>query len=441
MMPHSSHACAHRGVEARSIVEKSQHALDHLRAAARSGQDRQTTARAAAPADLQGGRCPAAAKPTAPRRVAWADSLSAGTGDQGNGNSDSVGGTLREPASKPADPKYNSVEELQALTTELLREREVLQRRQLDLERKLSSNASRGVLAAVHDGDDVENQPPASFAGIRSATRVVQPVRKSAQECCARAATGDGVASMQIAGSQIEFVQPSRVRVCKSRLQELTFSSTAGSARSRASGDAAKGVHLSAAAHAQAVMTSTDNEVYPAIQRALSARARRVDLCPPPTSNAAAPGPAPARTLAHLPAARVSSAASTSCATLHAVEAPCTTNSMSASSHDIEYVDQNAPDARAQAGAVAHTPVWTAVEQQLEKQQQQQQQNTAANALQAVARRCTAAHSVQRRKVLANCALICSQKREQSVGCVLRLPSRCLHVLCSHIEPTMILRN
>jgi len=439
MMPHSSHVCAHRGVEARSIVEKSQHALDHLRAAACSGQDRQITARAAAPADLQGGRCPAAAKPTAPRRVAWADSLSAGTSDQGNGDSDSVGGTLREPASKPADPKYNSVEELQALTTELLREREVLQRRQLDLERKLSSNASRGVLAAMHDGDDVENQPPASSAGRRSATRVVPPVRKSAPEYCA--ATGDGVASMQIAGSQIEFVQPSRVRVCKSRLQELTFSSTAGSARSRASGDAAKGVHLSAAAHAQAVMTSTDNEVYPAIQRALSARARRVDLCPPPTSNAAVPGPAPARALAHMPAARVSSAASTSCATLHDVEAPCTTNSMSASSHGIEYVDQNAPDARAQAGAVEHTPVWTAVEQQLEKQQQQQQQNTAATALQAVARRCTAAHSVQRRKMLANCALICSQKRKQSVGCVLPLPSRCLHVLCSHIEPTMILRN
>jgi colicin import membrane protein len=162
------------------------------------------------------------------------------------------------------DNGERGLKELQARTADLLRERAVLQRRQLELERKLMANSA------------------ASHAESNASTgRAVPPVRRSAPE-------------IAVAGSHIEFfLQPKRVRVCKSRLHELDFSCMMRDTH-RVDGRA----HLSAARAriAQAAHTTksaADNAEYPAIERAMKARAR----CTPPSSTAAVSAAASAVTL------------------------------------------------------------------------------------------------------------------------------------------------
>ena len=215
------------------------------------------------------------------RRVAWVDEASlAGLVDAKccqSSTSSVMSGVTASQRSMGSDPEAG-VQELQELTEQLLRERDALQRRQALLERHFCT------------GHDLENQPPAIIATERnvgglSHTVGAQPVprvRRSAPEILPRATDGQcsGVA-MLVAGAQIEFSKPRRVRMCKSRLKELDPSFAA---------DEHKPPHCNPRheprpASAERSFSFADKEdaaacrihSYPAIEKALASRSRRGD--------------------------------------------------------------------------------------------------------------------------------------------------------------------
>ena len=161
-----------------------------------------------------------------------------------------------------------TIQGLQALTDNLLRERDELQRRQALLEHKLLAEQDRENLVPAVALKSSSSTARRGIHDLIPSSCAMSQVRRSATErtACAARAVSKFPELMLVAGSQIEFAEPRRVRMCRSRLKELDPSCTRLPDQPPFS---ATDVANTEAAEAGRIVS------YPAIEKALAARGRR----------------------------------------------------------------------------------------------------------------------------------------------------------------------
>jgi hypothetical protein len=205
-----------------------------------------------------------------------------------------------------------SLVELQKLTTKLLREREELHHRMLELERmpfeqKMSVANVPGHAPAPHTNIQGDTSSLLRIEGCHGTERMLHSARRSAPEPgWLRVASGNGGANISVKGSHMDFARHRRVRICKDQLKEIAFKHNEGWTHSDP-GNMLKqdGSHALHAGERNTPDAVPHGDVYPAIQKALSARAKRLDRDP---IHCTASGPAEAQQCSAL-APTVSSAA------------------------------------------------------------------------------------------------------------------------------------
>ena len=193
-----------------------------------------------------------------------------------------------------------SLVELQKLTTELLREREELHHRMLELERKpfeqkMGVANVTGHAPAPHTTNiQGDTSSLLGIEGCHGTERMLHSARRSAPEQgWQRVASGNGGANISVKGSHMDFARHRRVRICKDQLKEIAFKHNEGWTHSDPGNilkhDVSHALHAGERNTPDAV---PHGDVYPAIQKALSARAKRLDRDP---IHCTASGPAEAQ--------------------------------------------------------------------------------------------------------------------------------------------------
>lgn len=252
-----------RRAEAQTIVAQCQRAFDGLRKTARSSSS-DTGGNALVPAGTYGDPSEEQQPPRPPVSACAA--------------------ALEASPSSTQDATAPSLAELQKLTAELLRERDELQRRMFTLECKPSDKL--GVAPGVQEPAPA---PCIKIHADRSSLRRVEgcqgagmlhTTRRSAPEPGWQRVGSDSGAKC---GWKMDFAHYRRVRICKAQLREVTLNNNQGGTHP---GDRMTR-HCSPAppaAEQKAPDAVPHDAVYPAIHKALSARAKRLDrdpnLCP-----------------------------------------------------------------------------------------------------------------------------------------------------------------
>ena len=258
------HLLSRKRAEAKKIVGQCQSALDGLRQLACGGRNNETCGDVIATAGSHNHDGEEQA-PCCPPLSACA------------------GATSEAPQGGP------SLVELQKLTTELLREREELHRRMLELERKhfeqkvgVAANV-QGHGAAPHTTNSQgDTSSLLGIEGRHGTERMLHSARRSAPEPgWQRVSSGNGGANILVKGSHMDFARHRRVRICKDQLKEIAFKHNAGWTHSdpgnMSKQDGSLALHAGERNTPDAVPYG---DVYPAIQKALSARAKRLDRDP-----------------------------------------------------------------------------------------------------------------------------------------------------------------
>ena len=251
-----------RRAEAQKIVAQCQRALDGLRQRARSSRS-DTDGTASVPAGACGNPSEEPCLPVSACAAASEASLLPASTQEAT----CLGGP--------------SLAELQELTTELLREREELRRRMLVLECKPSDKP--GIASVVQEPDNkihADRSALRRVEGCHGIGRMLQTARNSAPESgWQRVGSGSGAKF----GSNMDLAHHRRVRICKAQLKEVTFKN--GEGWTQPGGRTSQNCFPTPSAAEQKAPDAVSHDaVYPAIHKALSARAKRLDrdpnLCP-----------------------------------------------------------------------------------------------------------------------------------------------------------------